>query len=291
MNQILDQQDKNFHIAIRQFKNGIFEAVTKLVKPMSAEYTEAIVEGKPVTSVWDKPIGFTNSATEKTEEEKAADRRRSHNANVNRSKKSVRWLCKSLGADRLLTLTYRENMEDRERLYRDFTEFLRLVRKAFPDWVYVAVPEKQDRGALHIHLAVKGWQRINFLRKCWYIALGGDGNEKGEATPGGVNITPQKNRWGAVQKEWKVEKLAGYISKYIHKTFEDGATEKKRYWSARGIDRPVVRRMWVAGSNMFDAIKSTLGTLYFDCGLDGVDFDWWLSPCNSTLWIGGRASV
>lgn len=290
MDWIVEQPTPNYHIAIREFSSGLFEAVTKLVKPMRQEYTACLVEGRPVVSPWDKPIGFTNSVTEKTPEQIEAARIHSHHRNVARSRKTIRWLCKELGADRLLTLTYRENMEDREKLREDFQRFLRLVRKVYPDWPYVAVPEKQDRGAYHIHLAVRGWQRINFLRRCWYQALGGTGNERGTETPGQIDVKGEERRFGARLKEWRRDKLASYIGKYLHKTFDESHLEKRRYWSSKGIQKPEVRRQWVFGASMFDAIKSSLDTLYFDCGLQGVDFDWWVSPQNDVLFIQGRVT-
>lgn len=284
---LLDSFEKNYYLNIREFSSGQFEAVMRLVKPMSAEYTEAVVDGLPVASVWDKPVAFTKPMSE---EEEAEKRLVNHRRAVRRAKQSIRWLCKAMQADRLLTLTYRDNVEDREKVRADFTKFIRLVRQHFPDWVYVAVLEKQDRGAFHIHCAVRGFQRIKYLRKCWYIACGGAGDEVGADTPGAVNITSPSKRWGSGVKEWKTEKLAGYITKYIAKTFDDALSEKRRYWSSKGIDRPVVRRSWVGGSNIFDAIKSCLSLLELDVGLTGIDFDWWLSDQNDCLWIAGRGS-
>jgi len=281
-----EKQEKNYYLNIRQFGSGAFEAVMKLVKPMQAEMTEAIVEGRPVTSPWDKPVAFTKL----TDEEQAAKAKVNHDRALRRATQNIRWLCKAMEADRLFTLTYRKNVEDRDQVRADFQEFLRLVRKQIPDWQYVAVLEKQDRGAFHIHCAVKGFQRIKYLRKCWYLAIGGSGDETGDATPGNVDVTSPQKRWGSGVREWATDKLCRYLTKYLAKTFDESLAEKRRYWAAKGIDRPAPRRTWVGGSNIFDAIKSCLDTLYFDCGLSGVDFDWWISPQNDSLWIAGRAT-
>lgn len=287
MDWILEQpQEKNYYLNIREFASGSFEATMNLVKPMRAEYTEAIVDGLPVVPPCDKPIGFTKPMTE---EEEAAKAQANHKRAVRRASQNIRWLCKAMEVDRLLTLTYRENLEDRDQVRRDFQEFLRLVRKQEPEWKYVAVLEKQDRGAFHIHCAVKGFQRIKFIRKCWYQALGGFGDEQGAVTPGQVDITSPKKRWGSGVKEWATEKLAGYITKYLAKTFDETAAEKRRYWAAKGVSAPPVRRLWVGGANMFEAIQSCLATLELDCGLRGVDFDWWLSSNLDCLWISGKA--
>jgi len=37
---------------------------------------------------------------------------------------------------------------------------------------YAAVLECQKRGAIYPHLAVRGFQDIRFLRRCWYKIVG-----------------------------------------------------------------------------------------------------------------------
>lgn len=63
-----------------------------------------------------------------------------------RAKQQVRLRCKAIGADRMITLTYRENMQDRDRLKRDFDALRRRLAK-LSTFQYVATPERQKRGA------------------------------------------------------------------------------------------------------------------------------------------------
>jgi hypothetical protein len=58
----------------------------------------------------------------------------------------VRLRCKAIQADRMITLTYRENMEDKARLKRDFDALQRRLG-ALGGFQYVAVAERQKRGA------------------------------------------------------------------------------------------------------------------------------------------------
>jgi len=202
----------------------------------------------------------------------------------------IRFLVKEMRADRLFTLTYRENMQDRERLMGDFTRFLRLVRKALKrDWPYVAVVERQERGAFHIHCAVIGWQNIKVLRRCWYQALGGTGDETGDKTPGQIDVTPPRGRWGSGFRCWQSSKLGGYLVKYLHKTFDEVGAEKKRYWHSQGLKAPELQRIWLGGcSNPTEAMKSTVSTLQTFYGLRGADWDMWLSPDWTTFWLSGE---
>ena len=71
-----------------------------------------------------------------------------------RAKKNVRHRCKTIGADRMVTLTYRENMIDRERALKHWDLFRRRLGKV-KHFHYVAVIEEQERGALHFHVAVQ----------------------------------------------------------------------------------------------------------------------------------------
>ena len=67
--------------------------------------------------------------------------------------------CNFEGADNelFITLTYRENMRDYKRLYKDFVKFYQKLKRKYKDIVfrYIYVIEPQERGAWHIHLLLK----------------------------------------------------------------------------------------------------------------------------------------
>lgn len=281
MSLILDpvELQRNYYLNVREFANGTVEAVLKTVRPMQMEQSKRRYENFGSFSakhVEDVP-GETDSLSVK---------QANHARAVRRAKQSIRFCCKQMQADRLFTLTYRENVQDRQRVRADFQRFLRLVRKVYPHWQYVAVLERQDRGAFHIHCAVVGWQRIGFLRTAWYKALGGTGKESGVDTPGAVNITSPQKRWGSGVKEWKTEKLAGYLTKYLHKTFEESDAEKRRFWKCKDIQPPAAERFWIAGSSMYEAIPSAWDTLSTFYGVK-PDFDMWLSSSGDCFWLSG----
>lgn len=273
-------QDRNYYAVIREFAGGAIEAVTKCVRPMQMEQAKSRYQlsgGRDSLRL----------ASESPSELSAPDRSANHSRAVRRAKQSIRWLAKNMQADRLFTLTYRANVEDREQVKTDFTKFLRLVRKHIGTWEYVAVLERQDRGSYHIHCAVKGWQKISILRACWYRALGGTGTETGESTPGQVDVTSPTKRWGKPGRSWRSDKIAGYLTKYLDKTFDETTAEKRRYWSARELSKPTPIRVWLGAAGPVECITETvsfLQTFYGVC----PDFDMWLSPDKTCFWFGGK---
>ena len=136
---------------------------------------------------------------------------------------------KAIGADRMITLTYRENMQDRSRLGRDWQKFVRRIRRVM-GFAYVATHERQKRGAWHMHVAVRGRQNYRLVRSIWKSVVG----------EGSVNV---RNPW----KEKKLRhKLAAYMGKYIAKNAEQGELNERRVWCSKDI--PQGERDWVGGA-------------------------------------------
>ena len=142
-----------------------------------------------------------------------------------RARTRMRQLALGAHCDHLLTLTYRENQTDFEQANNDLSRFIRKVRKALPGWAYVAVPEKQQRGAWHWHLAVAGRQDVNLLRTCW-LAVVGEGN---------IDVQPPK-----IGKQKQRLAIVRYLSKYLTKTFSEDEHELNghRFRASQGIYIP-----------------------------------------------------
>ncbi len=83
---------------------------------------------------------------------------------IRRARSRLRHLILATRADHLLTLTYRGNVTDFERACCDLSKFVRIVKGRKPDWTYIAVAERQKRGAWHWHLGVRGRQDVGLLR-------------------------------------------------------------------------------------------------------------------------------
>lgn len=124
-----------------------------------------------------------------------------------RAAATIRRKCMAMHADRLLTLTTAENITDVAMAWENWQKFARAMREHYGEFKYIVIPERQTRGAVHFHCAIKGFYPVNDVRAIWRSIVG----------PGNIDITSP--RTGG---QWSTQKLANYLTKYITKTLSDG---------------------------------------------------------------------
>ena len=152
-----------------------------------------------------------------------------------RARTVVRRKALSMMADRMLTLTFKDNLEDLDTAWERFKYFSKLMRFRYREkWQYIAVPEYQKRGAVHFHLAISGYYHIQTIRRLWLRAVGRFG--------GNVDITSPK-KFG--KKSWNPKRISQYISKYISKN-DSVDFNKRRYSSGGDIQLPEAQKGWLA---------------------------------------------
>lgn len=202
---------------------------------------------------------------------------------VRRARRMIRWLIGENSLDHMLTLTYRENVSDLQRVKRDWDRFRRFVRVKYPNWNYVVVPEVQERGAWHLHVAVKGRQDLNWLRKCWYRALGARVWVSGADTPGQIDVRAPWKRWGGGGYTWAVAKLAGYLGKYIAKSFEENERfNARRYWPAKELSKPEVIRFYLDAVTPNEVVQECCEIVN---RLEGSGWSMYMSRDKRAFWI------
>ena len=164
----------------------------------------------------------------------------------------------------MLTLTYRENMVDRDRMVRDFDVFMKRVRRVCPNIQYVCVFERQKRGAWHAHIAVpsqihnfrlhegKLLKSYDFLRSMWRGVVGVDNG----------NIDLARNR----KVGRSSARLASYLSKYISKGFEACEGGNSYRASGRALPLPVsVRCLTSMASEAFHELLDLISLDLSSC--------------------------
>lgn len=177
---------------------------------------------------------------EPTEAEKLDKLAQNVERSSRRARTKVRRLCKAKALTTMVTLTYRENMEDRSRMARDFDVFVKRVRRVIPGFQYVCVFERQKRGAWHAHIAVprvlahylhQGMlvRSYDLLRSMWRGVVGVDGG----------NIDVSRNK----RLSRSSARLASYLSKYISKGFGESVGSGDSYRaSGRALPPAIVIR-------------------------------------------------
>ncbi|MGE8445695.1 MAG: rolling circle replication-associated protein [Comamonas sp.] len=197
---------------------------------------------------WDDPSIQADPAVDQSgtllgEEMAAKARQRALEASAARAKRNCRMRIKASGVGTLLTLTYRENMTDFDRVRKDWAAMLRKMRKLIPGFRAVYAFEQQKRGAWHVHAAVDKLptmfdtvhgpvRSFKLLHPLWHSIVGHDN--------GNVRVDEHnKTRHGLparYNKKTSLAKLAGYVSKYLTKDYGEGVGGRNRWNSTQGIE-------------------------------------------------------
>lgn len=200
---------------------------------------------------------------EKTLKEVEDARLRSLRKSAQRAKQMCRRVIKAEGFNELLTLTTRDNQNDRELCKRQFKEWVRRMKAALSGFRYCAAFERQERGAMHVHLAthrlpehaeykgvrVKAWE---LGTRIWRDIVGlypmHGPLRPGEVFPevtNGLCFVGGKPRFAGDKRRrnMSIGKMAAYVSKYILKDFEDYPAEKNRYSRSNGTVLPKAKCM------------------------------------------------
>ncbi|MBI4526196.1 MAG: hypothetical protein HY695_20550 [Deltaproteobacteria bacterium] len=158
-----------------------------------------------------------------------------------RARREIRTVSKYFGLCYLWTLTYRGPRRDRKACFQDVTQWLRLVRRVYPEFKCLGAFELHqgggvNDGGIHVHLGVNEFYDVSFLRRCWWSVVG----EK----QGNVQVEgPNQCGYGGRSSPRDV---ARYLCKYISKEFE-GSTRlagEHRYFRSRGIEVPTERKIF-----------------------------------------------
>lgn len=141
------------------------------------------------------------------EYEQHGDTRADNVQNLRRTFKRLRALINTNCTDwrrlRWITLTYAENMTDRERLYDDFKKFMKRFRRAYGACEYIVVVEPQERGAWHVHMIGIFGRRAPFIENAELREIWGHGF---------VSVKSLKN----------VDNIGAYLSAYLADLPTDG---------------------------------------------------------------------
>lgn len=144
-----------------------------------------------------------------------------------------------------LTLTFKENIQDIERANREFTLFIKRLKRYLKNQQlkYIATWELQQRGAIHYHLV---------LFSVPYI----DNKKLGELWANGF-IKINK-----IKETVKNEAVGVYITKYFVKDLDKKANQKKAYFCSRNLIKPKETKKKLDFDEMNDILTDEEDLLY-----------------------------
>lgn len=174
-------------------------------------------------------LSIERAHAEKTIAQREAEERervlRQKKRSAQRAKTRARRVCKALGLDTLLTLTYRANQTDLAVCKRHFELLAKRLNYLLGRFLFVAAFERQERGAWHVHIAtrriapdyrmrgvkVKSYDAIRAVWRAVVGELGGNVDVSGKPARNGKKVITSRSP----------ARVAAYVSKYLTKDFED----------------------------------------------------------------------
>jgi hypothetical protein len=151
------------------------------------------------------------------------EKQRHRETAISRQRKTIRRLVNTNMTDRssFLTLTFSENLLDETKAKLEMKKFFMRLRYHYPavKHDYLAVWERQKRGAVHFHIILFDVPKIPLraLNKIW-----GHGFVK-------------------INKIKDIDNVGAYVCKYLSKDLDsDEKKSSRRYTTSRGLEQPEI---------------------------------------------------
>jgi hypothetical protein len=137
---------------------------------------------------------------------------------VNRTRTEIRRLINSNPQlTKFMTLTFAKNITDLKTANYIFNQFIKRITYKYPDFKYLAIPEFQQRGAVHYHLLCE----MTFIHYREITEIWGQGN---------IDIKALND----------VDNIGAYVCKYLSKDmFDERTFGKKKFFRSQTLLNPV----------------------------------------------------
>jgi len=218
------------------------------LKKKYKEYNTKMIETPTTLEIWeylsepiiysiseDKEINSKKGDLEIVSEEKKTNIKQEYDAIKRKQKhyEQMRWEisriidCNFDDNTKFMTLTFKDNIQDVKYTNVEFKKFIKrlnyyLYNEKKQNLKYLAVWEKQKRGAIHYHIIFFGFPFINLddLNKIW-----GNGFVKINK----IDVDSKDNR-------------GRYVSKYFTKDIDDKDYKQKAFFKSQNLKKPIVTR-------------------------------------------------
>lgn len=169
--------------------------------------------------------------------------------NIMRSKLQCQRLakCNSEIWKTFITLTFAENITDITIANKEFNKFVYKIKRVFPDFKYLCVPEFMKNGRVHYHLLTnidisneKLIYRQLDNKKYLHIKYWNNGFDKVENIKGDI------------------KKIIGYISKYMTKDIDNRLFGHKRYFYSQNLKKPIIEYLDINNPKHLDYLNKLI---------------------------------
>lgn len=164
---------------------------------------------------------------------------------LKRTKKAVYDLARSNIWDYFVTFTFDKKKVDRydyDAVCKKLKGWLDQLRRKSPDMYYIIVPERHKDGAWHMHglFGCVSDKLVSWIGKYVIKRVRSDGRDKFLRTSQKIyKIDSYNLGWMTAIEIYDQGGVASYITKYITKDMVAGSHGRKRYFSSKGLFRPV----------------------------------------------------
>ncbi len=161
--------------------------------------------------------------------------------NIIRTKLSCQRLAKANAKEwkSFITLTYAENMQDVKQAKKDLEYYITNIKKKNPNFKYIAIPEFQERGAIHFHLLTNLEHDTEYIPKRPLKKV----YNKKRKTYKEIEYYDLKY-WNkgfsdSEKVDGDIKKVVGYISKYMTEDCDNRLFNFRRFSSSQNLIKPV----------------------------------------------------
>lgn len=161
---------------------------------------------------------------------------------VRRSKNMIYDVAKSNGWNWFFTLTFNPDKVDSfnyDETSKKLSLWLNNMRKKCPDMKYLVVPELHESGRWHFHGLFANVENMKFV----------DSEKRDKKGRIIYNVDSYRLGFSTATQIEDLQKACNYIAKYITFDLCSLTKGKKRYWTSRNCDMPIVDEFFVSMSN------------------------------------------
>lgn len=225
-----------YDVRVKDFGDGLIEfseySKSLLYKDPSYEACEEIQSFKG-------EVDFNFSSTsliKKDVEEKKDNKKEIRKNNLNRSFMLLTDLVLSNRSNlkTFITLTFKDNIKDLTYANKTFNNYCKAVRKHYPDFMYIGVPEFQKRGAVHYHILTN-----LSLDACKAFRLQDNEENKYDAIQWSHGFSSVFDLSMTDEKF----NISAYMGKYFFKDIDNRLFGRQKVLRSQNCKKPIISRL------------------------------------------------